>query len=128
MAGINSSFDVDDFSDTMTFEFSNPVEGVGGFLNYAPGYAPATTIAVYNSSDTLIESYNLTFTTAGGSDEGAFFGFLENTPDIKYFTLTDGYIGLADLTVTPEPDSLLLLGMGLAGLGGLVRRRSFGPQ
>ena len=40
--------------------------------------------------------------------------------DFDYVTLSDSGSGL---TPTPEPSSVLLLGTGLAGLGGLIRRR-----
>jgi len=124
MAGVNDSTDVYGVTDTMTFAFSTPVSGVGGFLNYVPGSANPTTIAVYNAANTLIESYNLTFLTGGGTDTGAFYGFLESTADIKYFTLTDNYVGIANLTTSavPLPGALLLFGPGLLGLAAVRRR------
>ena len=76
---------------------------------------------------TLIESYNLAFLTGGGANTGLFVGFLESSPTISYFTLTDNYVGITDLTTTaaavPEPSGLLLMvGVALA-VGGLVRRK-----
>ena len=128
MIGLNDSFDAYGVSDTMTIAFSSPVQAVGGFLNYVPFDSTPTTIAVYNSSDTLIESYNLTFLTGGGENTGAFYGFLESTPDISFFTMTDNYIGLTNLTVltstVPEPATMALLGTGLIALGVTRRRRS----
>jgi len=125
MAGINDSVATYGVADTMTFTLPTTVTAVGGFLNYAPGYGTPT-IAVYDASHTLIESYVLTFLTGGGTDTGAFYGFQETTP-IKYFTLTDSYIAITNLTTgssaAPEPSSLLMLGSGVLGLLGVVRRK-----
>jgi PEP-CTERM motif-containing protein len=125
MAGLNDATTIYGVTDTMTFAFSAPVGAVGGFLNYAgpTGYGNPT-IAVYDASNTLIESFVLTFATGGGTDTGFFYGFQETTP-IKYFTLTDSYVGITDLTYTPvpEPSSLLLLGSGTLGLLGVIRRK-----
>ena len=58
-----------------------------------------------------------------------FLGFSEPTPNISYFTLTDSYIGLSNLTIAssvPKPATLTLLGSGLAGQPrrrALIRRR-----
>ncbi len=127
MAGVNDSTDAYGVTDTMTFAFTTPVAGVGGFLNYVPGSLNPTTIAVYNAANTLLESYNLTFLTGGGTDTGQFLGFQEATADISYFKLTDNYIGITNLTTTntavPVPPAVLLFGSGLLGLVGWRRFR-----
>lgn len=128
MAGVNDSFDAWGVTDTMTFSFATPVSAVGGFLNYVPGGSTPTTIAVFDSTNTLIESFNLVFLTNGGTDQGQFLGFQEATNDISSFTLTDNYAAITDLTTastatgTPEP-STLLSGAALIGLMGLIRRK-----
>jgi len=119
MAGLNDSFDTFGASDTMTFEFANPLSAVGGFLNYTPGGSTPTTIAVYDSSGNLIESDNLTFLTGGGKNTGQFLGFLESTPEIASFTLTDNFIGITNLTIAPVPEPAMffpLAGLLMAGL------------
>ena len=128
MAGVNDSFDAYGVSDTMTFTFATPVSGVGGFLNYVPGGSTPTIIQALDSLGNVIESYNLTFLTGGANDTGAFYGFLEGSPIIKSFTLTDNYVGITNLTVLgtssiPEPGNLALIGSGIALLGGLLRRK-----
>jgi hypothetical protein len=129
MAGVNDSFDDYGVTDTMTFAFATPLSAVGGFLNYVPFGSTPTTIAVYNSSSTLIESYNLTFLTGGGTDTGQFLGFQESSPEISYFTLTDNYIGITDLTISgavPEPAEILPLAalLGVVAFGYVRRRKA----
>ena len=119
---------------SMTFSFSTPVYGVGGLLNYGPLAYPypeyQASIAVYDSQNSLIESYVLNFSTGGIDNTGFFFGFLEDSPIISYFTLTDLHIGITNLTIAnngpapvPEPSTLLLVGFGMTCLVGYARKR-----
>jgi len=94
MAGLNSIS-----IGTMTFAFSTPVTGVGGFINYVPDFSSSpTTIAVYDAGMNLIESEILTFHTDGSTNSGEFHGFLETSPKISFFTLSNNVIGITTLT------------------------------
>jgi hypothetical protein len=124
----NQALCVDNSAGTMTFEFSSPVLGVGGFFNYIQGNG-LPVISVYDAEGMLIESLNLSFSTGGGLNSGVFYGFLESSNQIKYFTLTDAYIGITDLTVTdsapvPEPATMLLLATGLTGILAFCRKKT----
>jgi len=119
--GLNES------SGTMTVAFTNPVTSVGSFLNYAPGTGIAS-ISVYDASHSLIESLNLSISTPGATDGGAFFGFSESTADISYLTYNDAYIVASNLVVNgvssvPEPVTLSLFGAGLVGAAAFARKK-----
>jgi len=116
-----------DSTSSMTVSFATPVSGVGGFINYAPGQGNAS-LSVFNGAN-LIETFNLSFLTGGGTNTGQFIGFLESSSIITSFVLTGGFVGLAGLqyqpdnvSQTPLPATLPLFASGL-GLLGLLRRR-----
>ena len=123
MAGLN------DAAGTMTFAFDMPVAGVGGFVNYSPDFGNAT-LAIYDGGLNLLDSVSLTFLIADQFNGGEFVGFLLDTPEIRYFTVSDAYVGITQLTVqdmvsaapVPEPATLLLVGAGIAGLATRKRR------
>jgi hypothetical protein len=83
-------------SGTMTIEFARLASSVFGLINYAPsaGYGK---IAIYDSTHTLIETRDLSITTPSGNNQGQLIGFKSSSANIKYFTLSDAYIVLADL-------------------------------
>ncbi|MFA6147724.1 MAG: hypothetical protein WC899_05900 [bacterium] len=101
MTGLNSALGVASVIDTMTFEFSTPVSGVGGFMNYDPNYG-SPVISVYDSGHNLIESHTLNFSTNSAPNQGFFYGFLEGSAVIKYFTLSNSFISIVNLTITTE--------------------------
>ena len=125
MVGSNSP------TDEMTFTFANPVDAFGGFFNFAPGFGSPATISAYDATNTLLDTFVLTFTTGGGNDQGEFHGFSEFTANISSFKMAGEYIGGANFVVgnaaeaaaVPEPESLTLFGLGLLAFAA-ARRKS----
>jgi LPXTG-motif cell wall-anchored protein len=114
MIGLNAS------AGTMTLTFDNPVYAVGGFVNYVPGSGPAT-LAVYDTSGSLIEATVLTFLAGNSLITGQFVGFLEQTA-IGSMTLSNAYIGMTSLTVSSQAVAVPgpVAGAGLPALLGLA--------
>jgi len=80
------------------------------------------TLTAYDSSGAVVEGSTFAF----GSNE--YWYFTEGTYDIQSLRIQSGFIAIDDLqfnpgTSTPEPGSLMLLGSGVVGLAGFLRRR-----
>jgi hypothetical protein len=123
LVGLNDSSDYWDVVDSMTFAFATPVQSAGAVLNWVPNGSPVT-IAVYNSSDVLLDSLTLSADEANSVTPDSFYGFSESTADISSFVLTDGYvaaIGGLNVAGVPEPATWALMLTGFAGLGAAMR-------
>jgi hypothetical protein len=117
---------------TMTIAFATPVRGVGAFMNYAPGTDGVPTIAAYDASHQLLESYVLDYPVVANAqfdvNAGEVHGFLRTNADIAYFTLAGSGIVATNLQVTPvpEPSAYAMLLAGLGVMAAVVRRRRIG--
>jgi PEP-CTERM motif len=118
---------------TLTFIFQNgPVDGVGILMNYAPGFGAVEVIAL-NSSDTAFQTYDITSLAPITSSAFEFEGIQDGSADIYGFELlsvanASPLVDSISYTTTasnpvPEPITLSLFGMGLAGAIAMRRRK-----
>lgn len=127
MAGLNDANQFYSVVDTMTFDFATPVSGVGGITNWY-GDDVNVTIAIYDASNTLLESYVVANSGGNIATPNSFIGFSRTSADISKYTLSAGYIAVWDLTTTsgsavPEPASWALMIAGFGLVGAAARRR-----
>lgn len=113
-------------TDTMTFVFPTAITAFGVSINTFD-----TTTGGYTATDEHGDVILSSFDPFPGFSTGEFVGFTSTegftsvtiaAPGGMAFTLDDLAYG-GSTSPTPEPGSLLLLGSGVVGLAGIVRRR-----
>jgi hypothetical protein len=115
----------------MTFAFADPVSGFGGLMNYSPIFGTPV-FSAYNSSDTLIETYDPSFSTGGVPNTGQFIGFQDSSNDISFITLSNAFVGIANIvesstsssSVPDTASTALLLGFASLALIAGARRQA----
>lgn len=121
----------------ISLTFATPVTAVGGIMNYAicapdvgcGGGLPW--LRAYDAGNSLIGAWDLSqgggISTPNGLDIGAFRG-VSHAGGIARLELQGAYLLTQNLyaqsTAVPEPTSLLLVGIGVAGIALLRRRRA----
>jgi hypothetical protein len=121
---------------SMTFTLNGfTAFGIGGFLNFDPTFTfgggpplPLYIEARDQLGNRIGEGQELPISTPEGFNEGAFFGFRFDSPDIASFYIEGPYAVIDDLTIAPIPEPstyvMLLAGLGLLGLWARRARQS----
>ena len=117
---------------TLLFDLGRGFAGVGAFVNHNPDPGDGVTsyLKILDAMGLELDSVTLAINTSGGSDAGAFIGFLLPTASIRFLQLEGNFAVLDDLRLAdargsaplPEPGSLALVAAALLAAAVSLRR------
>lgn len=124
-----------DVSGAFALDFSAPIAAFGFYGTDIGDFTGQVTVALRDAVTSAVTSYTINNTVDGPNASLLFWGFIDSsaTYDRITFGNTAGgtdFFGFDDMTIgdrgqinVPEPGSLALVGLAMAGLAGLHRRR-----